>query len=71
MRSTLIALLGGLLLVLTSGCAYVGWEPMDESYEALQAKMGEPTEIEYSKWNILGLVGGAKISVEHEAENDD
>ncbi|MHC4592867.1 MAG: hypothetical protein ACYS8L_09265 [Planctomycetota bacterium] len=71
MRSTLIAVVAGLLLVLTSGCAYVGWESMDESYESLQAKMGEPTEIEYSRWNILGLVGGAKISVESEVEGDD
>ncbi|MHC4591686.1 MAG: hypothetical protein ACYS8L_03205 [Planctomycetota bacterium] len=71
MRSTLIAVVACLLLVLASGCAYVGWEPMDRSYNSLQAKMGAPTEIEYSRWNILGLVGGAKISVESEAENDD
>ena len=71
MRRMLIVLAVCFVPAVVSGCAFMPMGAMEKSYKSLQEKMAAPTEIEYSNWNILGMVGGAKIRVESEQEDDD
>ncbi len=70
MRRMLVAMVACVVLAAVLGCAYFPMGPMAKSYKDLQEKMGKPTEIEYSNWNIFGMIGGGKIRVEAEEEGD-
>jgi len=71
MRRMVSVLAVCLVVTVASGCAFMSSAAMEKSFKELQAQMGAPTEIEYSNWNILGMIGGAKISVESEQADDD
>ena len=70
MRRMLVALMACVVLAAVSGCAYFPMGVMEKSYKAQSEKIAKPTEVEFSSWNILGLIGGSKVRVEAEEQGD-
>jgi len=66
MRRMVFALMACVVLVVVSGCAYIPMGALEKSYKMQSEKIAQPTEVEFSNWNILGLIGGSKIRVEAE-----
>jgi hypothetical protein len=70
MRGMLLALMACVVLAAVWGCAYY---PANgpKLYQAQSEKITKPTEVEFSSWNIFGMIGGSKIRVEAEEQGDD